>query len=204
MHLLVVDDHPIIAMGIRKYLAARTDVVVEGVSSLTQARAAIKEWSPAVIFLDIALPDGSGLDFARELTSGGRQEKIIMLSDRETPVLIGYALDSGAKGFLSKSSDEKIILSALDCVDGGGIWISEAFLQPIAFMRMSNPGGSILTPRERSIIRLLAEGQSLAEVGANLGVSYRTIAADSSSLKTKLGVQSVPELVRIGAEMRLF
>lgn len=204
MKILVVDDHPIIAMGARKLLATRSDIVVDAAGSLDDARKALKGRPADIILLDISLPDGSGLDFAREVAGSGGPEKIIIFSDRETPVIIGYALDSGAKGFVSKASDDDTLLAAIDRVDQGGVWISEPFLQKVAFMRMVNPGGSVLTPRERSIIRLLAEGLSLAEVGANLGVSYRTIATDCNSLKTKLGVQSVPELVRIGAEMRLY
>jgi two-component system invasion response regulator UvrY len=205
MRILIVDDHPIVASGCRALLADDPDVGILEASDAESGEAAFVAERPDICVLDINLPGVSGFELARRILARDGTARIIMFSMNDDPIFAARAIETGAKGYVSKSGDPGDLLEAIRKVRDGGVFLPSAIAQSIAF---AGPGFAEnrlakLTPREVEILRLLGTGKSLSEIAYLINASYKTIANTSSILRHKLGLRSSSELVRFAIENRL-
>src|ERR1700690_4007494 len=205
MRILIVDDHPIVASGCRALLAGSPDVAILEASDAESGEGAFVTERPDICVLDVNLPGVSGFELARRILARDAAARIIMFSMNDDPIFAARAIETGAKGYVSKSGDPGDLLQAISRVGEGGVFLPPAIAQSIAF---AGPGLAEnrlakLTAREIEILRLLGTGKSLSEIAWLVHSSYKTIANTSSGIRQKLGLRSSSELVRFAIESRL-
>lgn len=205
MQVLVIDDHPIVLEGCRqllKYAGAKKIVQTE---SLAEGFQLYRSKKPDVIIVDLAMRTGAlgGLSFIRRLRLHDSRTPVLVFSMHSDPFIVSQALKLGANGYILKDTSGDEIVKALDAIRNGVPYLSHELASNIAFMEArghtKNPLHAI-TERELQILSLLAEGKSYAQIASDLHVSYKTIANTCSQLKSKLRVQSLPELMRLAIE----
>jgi two-component system invasion response regulator UvrY len=205
MRILIVDDHPIVASGCRALLAGNQDVAILEASDAESGEEAFIAERPDICVLDINLPGVSGFELARRILARDGAARIIMFSMNDDPIFAARAIETGAKGYVSKSGDPSDLVEAIRKVSDGGVFLPSAIAQSIAFAGRGfadNPVAK-LTAREMEILRLLGVGKSLSEIAWLVHSSYKTIANTSSIMRQKLGLRSSSELVRFAIESRL-
>jgi two-component system, NarL family, invasion response regulator UvrY len=205
MRILIVDDHPIVASGCRALLAGNQDIAVLEASDAESGEEAFVAERPDICVLDINLPGVSGFELARRILVRDGAARIIMFSMNDDPIFAARAIETGAKGYVSKSGDPSDLVEAIRKVGDGGVFLPPAIAQSIAFAGpgfAENPLAK-LTAREMEILRLLGAGKSLSEIAWLVRSSYKTIANTSSIMRQKLGLRSSSELVRFAIESRL-
>lgn len=161
--------------------------------------------SPDVNILDISLPGVSGFELAKRMLARERSARIVMFSMNEDPIFAARAIECGARGYVSKSGDPADLVRSIREVGSGGVFLSPAIAQGVAFVRLTSAGNRLakLTPREIEILRLIGTGKSLAEVAWMINASYKTIANTAAIIRQKLGVRTSSELVRFAVQSRL-
>ncbi|WP_213771686.1 response regulator transcription factor [Bradyrhizobium sp. dw_78] len=205
MRVLVVDDHPIVASGCRALFAEDTDIEILEASDAEGGERVFVAEAPDVCVVDINLPTVSGFELARRILARNASARIIMFSMNDDPVFAARAIETGAKGYVSKSGDPCDLVEAIREVGNGGVYLPVAIARSVAFAGPAvaqNPL-SKLTSREIEILRLLSAGKSLSEIAWLVHSSYKTIANTSSIIRQKLGLRSSSELVRFAIESRL-
>jgi len=205
MRVLIVDDHPIVVSGCRALLAGDPDIVILEASDADSGEQAFVAERPDVCVLDINLPGLSGFELARRILARDAAARIIMFSMNDDPIFAARAIDTGAKGYVSKSGNPADLVEAVRQVGEGGVFLPSAIAQRIAFAgpAIAESGLAKLTQREIEILRLLGAGKSLSEIAWLVHSSYKTIANTSSIMRQKLGLRSSSELVRFAIESRL-
>jgi DNA-binding NarL/FixJ family response regulator len=189
MRILIVDDHPIVASGCRALLAGRADVEILEAADAASGEGVFVAERPDICIVDINLPGVSGFELARRLLVRDAAARIIMFSMNDDPIFAARAIETGAKGYVSKSGDPGDLVEAINRVGEGGVFLPPAIAQSIAF---AGPG-----------LRLLGTGKSLSEIAWLINASYKTIANTSSIMRQKLGLRSSAELVRFAIESGL-
>ncbi len=202
MRILIVDDHPIVASGCRALLAGDPAIEILEAGDAETGEAAFATEAPDICVVDINLPGVSGYELARRMLARDNAARIIMFSMNDDPVFAARAIEAGAKGYVSKSGDPGDLVDAIREVAGGGVFLTPATAQSIAFARPDDRLGK-LSSREIEILRLLAAGKSLTEIAWMVHASYKTIANTSSMMRHKLGLRTSADLVRLAIESRL-
>jgi DNA-binding NarL/FixJ family response regulator len=205
MRILIVDDHAIVVSGCRALLAAEPDIEMLEASDAESGEQVFLTEAPDICILDINLPGVSGFELARRMLAHAPSARIIMFSMNDDPVFAVRAIETGAKGYVSKSGDPHDLVEAIREVGKGSVYLPSSIARSIAFAGRSLANGPLakLTTREIEILRLLGAGKSLTEIAWMIQVSYKTIANSSSTMRQKLGVRSSAELVRLAIENRL-
>jgi two-component system, NarL family, response regulator NreC len=162
-----------------------------------------------VIVTDLAMPGMSGLDVLRRLkTDGldGTASKVLVLTMHADVELAAEALRAGASGFLLKHAAGTELVAAIRSVLRGKTYLAPELAQDLIAMLAESEGSSRekLTPRQREVLRLLADGRTMKEVGAALGVSPRTVETHKYQIMEALGLASTAELIRYALEHGLF
>jgi DNA-binding NarL/FixJ family response regulator len=204
MRVLIVEDHPIVVSGCRQLFAEYEGVLFYDASTIASGRQQLKKHAPDVIVIDVNLPDGSGLEFARELSGRCGETKIVMFSMADAPALALQAIDFGAKGFVSKSDSPTALLSAVEAVGRGETWLSDELLQKIAFMRavpQSSPPR--LTRREKNVLKLLVEGRHSSEIATELNISSKIVSTECAAIRQKLNARTTAEMVAIAVKTNI-
>ena len=196
--ILLVEDHAIVRSGIRKLLAdipgmALTESAT-GEAALAALRAAVFDLS----ILDLNLPGLGGLELLRRILAAAPGLKVLVFSLHTEAVYAARAMEAGARGYVSKNAAPEELLEAIKTVLAGGTAIERDIAQELgsrgaeedAYLRP-------LTKRDMEILRLLADGKSLAQIAEALGVAYKTVANTLSRIKDKLGVSQTADLIRI-------
>jgi DNA-binding NarL/FixJ family response regulator len=199
MHVLIVDDHPIVASGCRTVFADEPGIVLLDAADAESGERAFVAEQPDICVIDINLPTVSGFELARRILARDASARIIMFSMNDDPVFAARAIDIGAKGYVSKTGDPNDLVEAVREVGKGGVYLPPAIARSVAFARpgfAQNPL-SKLTAREMEILRLLSAGKSLSEIAWLVHSSYKTVANTSSIIREKLGVRSSAELIRL-------
>ena len=197
--IILADDHKMLLAAFRRLLEPDYEVVgaVEDGRALI---AAAEQLVPDVIVLDIAMPLLNGLDAARHIKQKFPDIKLIFLTVKEDPDLIAEAIRAGASGYLLKSSAASELQEAIEQAVRNKTYITpsisheliEIFLDGSRFKKRS----SILTQRQREVLQLLAEGQSMKEAARVLSVSPRTVAFHKYRIMERLNIKTSAELVQ--------
>lgn len=193
--ILLADDHTIVIEGLRKLLEPHFNVAgtAENGRELIAAAERIK---PDVVLLDIAMPGLNGIDAAIQLKRILPATRIVFLTMHSDPVYINGALRAGAKGYVLKRCAAAELVDAIHRVLNGETYVTPAAAEPTPPADPhENPAGH-LTPREREVLQLVAEGKSAKEIAAVLKISARTVTFHKANLMAKLDARTTAELTR--------
>ena len=200
MRLLIVDDHPVVVTGCRAIFADRDDVETFDVRDGEAGVAAFFDLGADMAMIDINLPAVSGFEVIRRILAREPEARLIAFSMNADPSIAARAIELGARAFLTKSDPPERFLEAVEALTAGDNYLSPGMAREIAFLH--GRGHSALSAREDDIMNGLAAGMSLADIAAELGVSYKTIATNCAVLKTRLGARTTQDLVRLAVEKR--
>ena len=197
--VLIVDDHPMVAEGIRSLLESYDDLEVVG--TLGNGQEAVDQagaLAPDVILMDLNMPGLSGLNATEMILEERPQTRVVILSMHDSPEYISTALSHGARGYILKDVPTEEIHTAIEPVMAGGEYLctgAKGSLQP----KISD-GRETLTSREQTILLELAQGQSNKDVANTLNISVRTVETHRKNIKRKLGISSTAGLTRYALE----
>ena len=196
--LLLADDHTLILEGFRNVLEPNHTVVgmVGDGRALVQAALRLK---PDLIILDITMPLLNGIDAAREIKKHLPEVKLLFVTMHASPTYLQAAIDAGGNGYVLKSSAREEILVAVEKVLNDEFFITPG-VGPKDLSKGADPARAAaslrLSPREREILQLVAEGKSTKEVAHVLSISEKTVAFHKDNLKRKLGLRTTAELTK--------
>ncbi|MGA2725488.1 MAG: response regulator transcription factor [Bryobacteraceae bacterium] len=198
--VLIADDHSMVIDGLRALLEPEYEVV----GAVNDGRAVLPEvrrLQPDVVVIDISMPLLNGLDCARQLCDAGCTAKILILTMHPDATLAQEALAAGASGYVLKSSPGSELKAALGDVLRGRIYLSAAVTRDLneVMGRMTSIHEDVwarLTPRQREVLQLLAEGKSHKEVANVLNISVKTAEYHKYAILDKLGLKTNAELVQ--------
>jgi DNA-binding NarL/FixJ family response regulator len=198
--VLVVDDHPVVRMGLRAMIeqSGRYAVAGEASAPAEAVRLANRE-QPDVIILDLMLGGRSGVDLATQCLGAAPSARILILSQHDEALYAERALAAGASGYLMKGADLDGVVHALDAIMRGEIVLSPRMNAQVLKRRLhGEPGGrySELSNREMQIFLLIGAGRTTGEIATELNLSPKTIGAHRENIKIKLGLASAAELER--------
>jgi DNA-binding NarL/FixJ family response regulator len=208
IRVLVADDHAIVREGLRVMLGNQPDMEVVGIAA--NGREAIRlvdEYDPDVVVMDITMPELNGIEAIQQMLSRHPHLKVIVLSIHETKPYVYRALKAGAKGYLIKETSGLEVVDAVRAVQRGERYLSQRIadlLTTESFQKLDSliEAGPLeaLSPREREILQLVAEGQTSQQIGERLSISPKTVDTYRSRLMHKIGVDDVPGLVRFALQ----
>jgi DNA-binding NarL/FixJ family response regulator len=198
--VLLADDHCVVAEGLRGLLEPHFDVVGI-VSDGRELLAAAKALDPDVVVLDISMPSLNGIDAARHLRAAKSRAKVVFLTMHREVTYAARALEAGASGFILKYSAASELVTAIHEALNGRTYITPQIAGTLLdSFRRGSPGetGALgdLTPRQREVLQLVAEGRSAKEIAVVLRISRRTAEFHKARLMETLGVQSTAELIQ--------
>lgn len=205
LRLLVADDHEIVRKGLRSLLEAQPGwQVVSEARDGREAAAQAKELKPDVAVVDISMPTLNGLEATRQMIKVDPQIKVLILTMHDTDPLIREVLDAGARGYVLKSDASRDLVTAVEAIRRNKTFFTAKVAQMVLdgyLEKKSRPHDneippSRLTPRQREIVQLLAEGKSSKEVAVALGLSVKTAETHRANIMRRLECHSVSELVR--------
>jgi DNA-binding NarL/FixJ family response regulator len=192
--VVIVDDHPVFREGLAGLLATLPEVEVAGtVGTAEQALAAIKETAPDVVLMDINLPGASGVEATRRAAQIAPATAVLVVTMVDDDDTVFAALAAGARGYVLKGASAAEIAAALRTVAAGGAvfgagvatrLLAQTPRQPAG--PPTQPGPDDLTPREREVLDLLAQGESNQRIARSLGISLKTVQNHVSRILDKL------------------
>jgi DNA-binding NarL/FixJ family response regulator len=201
IRLLVVDDHAIMRDGIRALLKLQDDIEIVGEAGTGQeAVEKAIETSPDVIIMDIAMSGMDGLEATRRILKQNPKAKVVILSQYDDKEYILSAIKAGSSGYVPKRALGSDLVSAIRAVYRG-----ESFLYPSAaaaliqdYRHHAQEGDSYeeLTPREREILKLIADGHTSREIAEMLVISLKTVMGHRTKIMEKLGIHNRTELIK--------
>jgi DNA-binding NarL/FixJ family response regulator len=205
VRVLIVDDHRVVADGIRLVLGQHADLEVVGVAGdAAEALALAPATYPDIALIDYQLPDATGAELAARLRERQPGLRVLFLSMVMTDALLREAVKAGARGYLLKTQPAAELVDAVRRTAAGELLIPAATLAGL----IAGPAGGTqlldrLTAREHEILRLLAEGLDNRRIAAQLGIGYVTVRSHLRNLSSKLNAHSKLEVLARAAELRL-
>lgn len=203
INVLIVDDHPMILEGLNKLLSEETDMMVTDLcTNAIEAMTAIKKAQPDVALLDINLPDINGIDLCIKIKSEFPSVKTIALTTFSERSYVNKMLEAGASGYLIKSSTKEEITQAIKQVYKGGMVLNVPFdlVQNEVFQKQKVP---FLTPREKEVLTLIADGLTNPQIAEKIYVSVLTVNSHRKNLLSKFEVSNAASLIKEAAKMGL-
>ena len=201
--MLLADDHQLMRSGIRLMLEREADLSVVGeAGDGREAVALAKSLRPDVVVMDIGMANLNGIEAALQMTGDSPEIAVVMLSMHSDESYVLRALKAGARGYLLKDSAEADLIKAVHAVAGGKSFFSPAVSKVLLddYVRKLRRSGTedaydLLTPREREVLQLIAEGKSNKDIANLLNLSVYTVESHRSNLMEKLNVRGLPELI---------
>jgi two-component system, NarL family, invasion response regulator UvrY len=204
--VLLVDDHAVVREGYRRLLERDAAIQVIGEAANSgEAYDRAADLEPQVIVMDIALPGVSGIEAMRRILARRPQQCVLMFSMHDDAIFASRALESGARGYVTKASAPEVLVDAISAVARGERYLSPDVESGIAQQTSSQARSVVntLTAREFEVLRLLARGETVRGIGEKLGLSEKTIANHQSAIREKLGARNGVQLARVAAELGL-
>jgi DNA-binding NarL/FixJ family response regulator len=201
IRILVVDDHPVVRMGLSSCLSDHAQVSVVGeASNGEEAVLKARELSPDLVLMDIDMPGMNGLVAADALRNENPKIKVLVLSMHSQPDNVMRIFQAGARGFVLKHAPADELLKAIQAVDSG-----ETFFSPdVARLALNQlvrgggevPKGSLVSDRERDVLVAIAQGLSNKEIASRLNLGVRTVETHREHIMDKLNIHSIAGLTR--------
>jgi len=194
VRLVLVDDSQVVRAGLRSLLGTEPGIEIVGeAGSVTAAVATCAMAKPDVVLLDIRLPDGTGFDACRQILSRLPDTRVLILTSVADETLVDEAIRAGAHGYLLKEIDGRGLLQAVfDVAEGKSILDPAVTARVIQLVKGGSSGSrdalAVLSPQERKVLALIAEGQTNKEVASDLGLAEKTVKNYLSNIFEKLHV----------------
>jgi DNA-binding NarL/FixJ family response regulator len=211
IRVLVADDQSMVRAGFRMLLTGEQDIeVVAEASNGLDAVAKTRRLNPAVVLMDIRMPEIDGIEATRRILAGGSAARILILTTFGLDEYVYEALCAGASGFVLKDDPPEQLIAAVRTVAAGNALLSPAVTKQVIkqFTRIPHPAPpkelSELTERELEILRLIATGLSNAEIGRELYIGETTVKTHVTHIFQKLGLRDRVQAVVLAYQTRLF
>ncbi|HOW29977.1 MAG TPA: response regulator transcription factor [Bacteroidales bacterium] len=211
--ILLVDDHHLVRAGIANLLAGENDLEVVGeASNAGEMIDLLKVQHPDLAVLDIALPDMSGIELARQMAKEFPQVKVIFLSMYTSEEFVFNAINSGAKGYLPKNTSRNELLQAIRAVYKGEEYFAESISNTIlkSYIKKAKSGNldqlrneSLLSKREVEVLRLFAQGLTNQEIADKLFISIRTVESHKNHIMQRLELKTTVDLIKFAIRNNL-
>jgi len=202
LRIIIVDDHAVVRRGVRALLESQPGWEVAG--EAVTGREAVdlaKRLYPDIVVMDLSLPELNGLDAARQILKDSPRTEVLVLTMHHSEELVRNVLQAGARGYVLKSDADQSLIAAVESLRDHKPFLTSTVTEFVlddyvhrAEEDVVNAG--TVTPREREIIQLLAEGKSNKETASALSVSVKTVEAHRANIMRKLRLRSVSDLVR--------
>jgi DNA-binding NarL/FixJ family response regulator len=204
LQILIVDDHEVVRRGLRVLIELHPGWEVcgeakDGREAVEKAR----ELKPDVVVMDIGMPELNGLEATRQILKAARRTEVLMLTAHESEQLVREVLEAGAHGYVLKSAAGRDLVNAIEALSKREAFFTNSVAKIVlqSYGKKGSPAESseelplLLSPREREIIQLLAEGKSNNEVADVLYISAKTVETHRAHIMEKLNLHSMAELV---------
>lgn len=201
LKILIVEDHPLTARGLRALIEAETDLVVCAESSTCgQALDQAIKTKPDLVIADISLPGRSGFELIQDLHSRCPGLPTLIFSVHLENTYARRALEIGAKGYVMKSDSSETLLEAIRIVLNGGIFLSPLMSNMLlasisTHSKQARTGVEALSPKEFEVFRLFGEGLSTVDISKRLNMSPKTVDSHREHIKVKLQIHTISELI---------
>ena len=203
MQIIIADDHRIVREGLAAMLAADPGIEIvgecgNGRETVTMAR----KLQPDLILMDISMPDLNGVDATRKIVELGNNTKVLALSSHSDEQFVKGMLQAGASGYLLKECAGKELILAIRTIRRGRVYVSPEVAGLIVNDYVSILSGDVpqespsLSPREREVLQLIAEGRSTSQIGEQLHLSVKTVESHRKRIMDKLEIRSVAGLTK--------
>jgi len=200
--LLLGDDHSLMLEGLTRLLAGEFEIIgtaMDGRSVVSEA----ERLKPDVVVLDIGMPELNGIEATRRLARTVPSSKVVIVTQQLDPAYVNAAFTAGAKAYVAKQSASTELVEAIHCALRNHFYVTPLVGRKAAELVALDPGknpselfGSTLTPRQREVLQLVAEGKTTKEISAALHISPKTVEFHRNSLMDELGVRTTAELTR--------
>ena len=208
IRVLIVDDHRVVAEGLRYVIDAEPDLEVVGsAADGREALRQVEEIKPDVVLMDISMPELNGIEATELILKRAPQVKIVILSMYSNHERVWRAFQAGARAYVLKKAAAKEVVDAVRSVREGGRFVSQGIAQVVIedFLRNQPPTSTLdlLSSRERQVLQLLVEGKSSAVIAQTLFLSPKTVETYRSRMMQKLNIGNFPELVKFAIQQGL-
>jgi len=200
--VLIADDHTIVRSGVRLLLEAETDIRVVGEAlNGREALELAESLQPDVVLMDISMPEMDGLEATKQLKTRFPHINVLVLTMHRSDDYFFEMLKAGASGYILKGAKTSELINAVRIVQGGEVFLYPSMTQKLVqgYLQLANwdkEGEPSLSPREKEIFRLLAEGYSNKEIAEKLVISPSTVHSHRGNLMDKLGLGNRRELIQ--------
>ena len=205
--IVIADDHEIVRSGLRAIIETRPEWIVSG--EATNGKQAVEltlETRSDVVIVDYSMPLMSGLEVSRRLKVLQPSTEVLILTMHENEELLTEAILAGVRGFLFKTDARKHLIFAIEALLEGRPYFTSVLMEKLLHDYQSNKQNrldTLLTPREQSVVQLIAEGHTNRSISTVLKLSVKTVETHRASAMRKLGVSSTAELVRYAIRKKL-
>ena len=204
IRIMLADDHTLFRQGIRTLISAEADMEVVGeASNGGDAVDKANEVRPDVVLMDIGMPGLSSFESTRQIKKSRPETKVLFLTMYDDEDYLVEGMEVGASGYVLKDSPSQQLVAAVRDICRGGSYLSPRMLSQLvddfrSRIKSANrlPRFATLTTREREVLKMLAEGNSVKEIACDLNLSVKTVEAHRANIMGKLQLNSVSDLVR--------
>lgn len=211
--IIIIDDHPLFREGLKAIIAQdrRFEIVGEA-GTVREGLLMVEKMKPRVALVDISLPDETGMQLTRRIRGLSPKTRILIISMHSKIDYIVEAFQAGATGYVVKESAAERLIQGIDAVSAGEYFldslishevVSKLIGDPVKKARTADSEYDSLTPREQEVMRMLAEGTSVADISEHLCVARKTVENHRANIMKKLGVHTAMELFRYAARLGL-
>lgn len=204
--ILIADDHAVVRAGLRAVLQTNPELELAGeASGGLEALELVQQIHPDVLVLDLSMPDLDGISVTRQVKETNPQTRILILTVHEDEALLREAINSGASGFILKRAAESELVSAIQVILRGDLYVDPSLLRSLLDEQAKSKPAQPelvepLTPREVDVLKLIVEGYTNRQIAEKLSISTRTVEGHRANLSEKLGLHSRVELVRFARD----
>lgn len=206
--LILADDHGLLLDGLRRLLEAEFELVAT-VADGREAVTLYEQFRPDVLLLDIGMPGLNGIEAARQVKRDFPDARVIFVTMQTDHVYVEEAFRAGASGYVVKQGAAVELIDAIRAVLLGKRYVSQRLTAGVGAVEFNSTGdptshfGSRLTPRQREVLQLVAEGKSMKEIARILDISVRTVEFHKNGLIQQLGLRTVAELTRYALDQKI-
>ena len=206
INILLADDHTIVRQGLKLILSAHSDLHVIGEAA--NGREAVElaaKLKPDIVLLDVAMPELNGIEATRKMVEANSRLRVLVLSMHKEAVYVRETLRAGARGYILKDAIDTELLNAVRSVARGDGYISPAVSGALLndYRKDVTDPVDLLSPREREVLQLIAEGKTNKEIATKLNLSVYTVDSHRGKVMEKLNLHSTGELVRFAIKRGL-
>jgi len=208
IRIIIADDHTLFRVGLKQMLHSFSGMdVVREATNAAEALAAANAGGADLIIMDLTMPGASGTSLIEQTRKAQPDLPILVLSMHDEPGTVRRALQAGASGYITKGSSPDTLLTAVSRVGAGEHYIDPTIAESLAFDTVAHGTGDPhqnLSQREWQVLRLIAQGVMLSQIGEQLHLSPKTVTTHKAHLMEKLGTGNNADLIRYAIEHKLF